>query len=125
VKTVLRLAGEHDTLAFVNDQRGNPTFADDAAAMVHRLVIEDRWGTYHVTHQGCVTCYEFARSVLRAADLDPERVRPIATSELQPPRPAPRPANSALDNAALRAAGIPLLAHYEEPLGRLVRLLAG
>ena len=51
------------------------------------------------------------------------RVRPIATAELDPPRPAPRPANSVLDNAALRLAGIDLLADYHEPLERTVRAL--
>jgi dTDP-4-dehydrorhamnose reductase len=123
VKTIVRLAAEHDTLAFVDDQRGNPTFADDIARMTRTLVDAGHAGTFHVTNQGSVTWYEFARSVLGAAGLDPDRVRPIATAELQPPRPAPRPANSVLDNAALHAAGIPLLPHYEEPLARLVRAL--
>ena len=67
--------------------------------------------------------YEFAAAVLVAAGEDPTRVKPITTAELQPPRPAPRPANSVLDNAALRAAGLPLLADFHEPLQRLVRTL--
>ena len=54
---------------------------------------------------------------------DPGKVRPITTAELDPPRPAPRPANSVLDNAALRHAGLPLLPHYREPLDRLVQEL--
>ena len=53
----------------------------------------------------------------------PTRVGPIATADLDPPRPAPRPANSVLDNAALRGAGLPLLADFREPLDRLVREL--
>jgi dTDP-4-dehydrorhamnose reductase len=52
-------------------------------------------------------------------------VEPIATSELSPPRPAPRPANSVLDNAALRLSGIPLLPDHHEPLERTVKTLAG
>jgi len=47
-------------------------------------------------------------------------VRPITTAELDPPRPAPRPASSVLDNAALRLGGFPLLPHYRESLSRLL-----
>ena len=62
---------------------------------------------------------------MAAAGLDPGMVEPIATSDLDPPRPAPRPANSVLDNAALRASGIPLLPDHHEPLERTVKALAG
>ena len=37
--------------------------------------------------------------------------------------PAPRPANSVLDNAVLRAAGIPLLRDFRQPLSELVATL--
>jgi dTDP-4-dehydrorhamnose reductase len=123
VRTILRLARDHEKLAFVDDQRGQPSFADDLAMMVRRLVVERRPGVFHVTNQGTVSWFEFARSVLDAADLDPSRVRPIPTADLDPPRPAPRPANSVLDNAALRLEGLPLLPHYGQPLERLVRQL--
>ncbi len=123
VKTILRLAGKHDELTFVDDQRGHPTFADDLATMIRRLVVERRSGVYHVTNQGAVSWFEFARAVLEAAGLEPERVKPIATADLDPPRPAPRPPNSVLDNAALRLDGIPLLPHFSEPLGRLVAVI--
>jgi dTDP-4-dehydrorhamnose reductase len=123
VKTILRLAGEHDTLRFVNDQRGHPTFADDAATVVRRLVVDRRPGCFHVTNQGAVSWYEFARAVLESAGADPDRVEPITTADLDPPRPAPRPANSVLDNAALRASGIPLLPDYRTALDRLVGTL--
>jgi dTDP-4-dehydrorhamnose reductase len=123
VKTILRLAGEHETLRFVDDQRGHPTFADDLATMIYRLVVDRRHGLFHVTNQGAVSWYEFAGAVLKAAGLDPARVHPITTAELQPPRPARRPANSVLDNAALRLGGIPLLPDFHEPLARLVAKL--
>ena len=125
VKTILRLAGEHQTLSFVDDQRGHPTFAGDLARMVHRLVVDRRPGTFHVTNQGAVSWFEFAQEVLRAAGMDPSRVNPVATVDLQPPRPAPRPANSVLDNAALRLSGVELLDDFRVPLEHLVtRLLA-
>jgi dTDP-4-dehydrorhamnose reductase len=123
VKTILRLAAEHDTLTFVDDQLGHPSFADDLAIMLERLAIDRRPGVFHVTNQGAVSWYEFAREVLRAAGLDAERVKPISTAELTPPRPAPRPRNSVLDNAALRLDGVPLLPDFREPLARLVKHL--
>jgi dTDP-4-dehydrorhamnose reductase len=78
-----------------------------------------------VTNQGETTWFGFARATLEAAGLDPQRVEPIATAELDPPRPAPRPANSRLDNTALRLSGIPLLPEWTVALGRLVDHLAG
>jgi dTDP-4-dehydrorhamnose reductase len=123
VKTILRLAGTHDTLTFVDDQRGHPTFAGDLAGMIHRLVIDRRPGTFHVTNQGAVSWYEFARAVLAAAGEDPERVKPISTAEYVPKLPAHRPANSVLDNAALRHSDVPLLRDFREPLAGVVAAL--
>jgi dTDP-4-dehydrorhamnose reductase len=125
VKTVLRLASQHDTLTFVDDQVGHPSFADDIASMIYLLVVDQRPGTFHVTNQGAVSWFEFARAVLEAAGHDPERVKPVSTAELPGSYPAPRPANSVLDNAALRLSGIALLDDFRVPLKRLVDRLAG
>ncbi len=50
-------------------------------------------------------------------------MRPITTAELSPPRPAPRPSNSVLDNRAMRLSGRPALRHYREPLQQVVDAL--
>jgi dTDP-4-dehydrorhamnose reductase len=126
VKTVLRLAEEPGReLAFVDDQRGCLTVADDLAGAIVRLVVDRRSGVHHVTNQGAQSWYELVRDVLVAAGHDGGRVRPITTAELDPPRPAPRPANSVLDNAVLRLEGLPLLPHHDEALPRLVARLVG
>jgi dTDP-4-dehydrorhamnose reductase len=54
----------------------------------------------------------------------PDMVRPITTAELQPARPAKRPANSVLDNAVLRMSGLPMLRDFHEPLRETVHALA-
>ena len=125
VKTILRLVGDsnHQTLRFVDDQRGHPTMAADLASMLRRFVVERIPGIWHVTNQHSVSWFEFAQAVLEAKGHDPQRVEPIATKDLQPPRPAPRPENSVLDNRALRLAGIPLLPDFRESLPQLVREL--
>ncbi len=122
VKTVLKLA-ERPELAFVDDQRGSPTFTADLAVAIRRLAVERRPGVFHVTNQGAVSWYEFVQAILESAGHDPAKVRPIKTDDLDPPRPAPRPANSVLDNAALRLSDLPLLPHYRESLDRLVARL--
>ncbi len=119
VTTVLGLLDQPE-LAFVDDQRGCPTFTADLAPMVRRLGVERRAGVHHVTNQGETTWFGFVRDIVELAGHDPEKVRPISTAELDPPRPAPRPASSVLDNAALRLGGLPLLPHYRGALERLL-----
>jgi dTDP-4-dehydrorhamnose reductase len=126
VRTMLRLAAERDTVEVVDDQHGCPTFTPDLAAAIRMLAVMRVPGVFHVTNQGATTWFGFARAIFAAAGHDPDRVRPVATAELRPARPAPRPAYSVLDNAALRLAGLPLLADWHEPLERLVKeVLAG
>jgi dTDP-4-dehydrorhamnose reductase len=125
VKLVLRLAADPEqALAFVDDQRGHPTFTADLAPALRTLAADRRSGVHHVTNDGAVSWFEFVRDVLAAAGHDPDRVRPIATSDLDPPRPAPRPANSVLDNVAWRAAGYEPLRDFRAPLAELVAKLA-
>ncbi len=123
VKTVLRLLESMPVLRFVSDQRGCPTFTGDLAGLLRQLAVERRPGLFHGTNQGAVSWFEFVREVVAAAGEDPSRVEPIVTTDLDPPRPAPRPANSVLDNAALRLSGVPLLRDFREPLAETVALL--
>ncbi|MCY4272074.1 MAG: dTDP-4-dehydrorhamnose reductase [bacterium] len=124
VGTVLRLAAEGGPLRFVADQRGSPSFAPDVAAVIERLCAHRMPGLYHVANQGQVSRYQFAREILAAAGHDADRVVPITTAELKPPRAAPRPANSALENRALGLAGLARPPDFREPLKRLVAELS-
>ncbi len=125
VKTALRLADGEGEVHFVDDQRGHPTFAADLAEGIGRLVAGRHTGLFHVTNQGAVSWYEFVREIFELAGADPGRVQPITTDQLDPPRPAPRPANSVLDNFALRHSGVALLPDHRASLEQLVRRLHG
>lgn len=122
-RTVLRLAAGDDPIRFVDDQVGNPTIAADLAPLLLRLGRDRFAGVVHTSNQGTVSWFEFAREVLAAAGLDPERVEPISTAELVPARPAPRPANAALAPRALLDAGYELLPDHRVSLGLLVAQL--
>jgi dTDP-4-dehydrorhamnose reductase len=121
IRTMLRLAGERDTWGVVADQRGCPTFTADLAVAVRRLAVDRRPGLFHVSNQGETTWYDLAREVLTLAGADPDRINSITTAEYA--APAPRPANSVLDNAALRLSGLPLLPDYHDTLERFVKEL--
>ena len=115
VKTILRLAGEHEKLSFVTDQRGHPTVAADLARMLclfARRATRRALGTSRTRARSSGTSSRKPSSpppaTTRAAS---DRSRPPSS---QPPRPAPRPANSVLDNRALRDAGIALLPDFHE-----------
>lgn len=123
VRTVLRLVETHDRLSFVDDQRGCPTFSADLAPVLRRLGLERRSGIHHVTNTGAVSWYEFVVAIVAAIGRDPQMVHPIATADLQPPRPAPRPANSVLDNAVMRLAGMTPMRPFTEPLAELIDVL--
>jgi dTDP-4-dehydrorhamnose reductase len=123
VRTILAAAERGGPVRVVDDEVGCPTFTPDLAAMIRRLVTERRPGLHHVTNQGTASRYALAVEAVRFAGFDAGVVVPTTTAELDPPRPATRPRQSVLDNAALRLAGIPLLADYHEPLERLVKEL--
>jgi dTDP-4-dehydrorhamnose reductase len=120
VVTALRLAAGDGELRFVDDQHGSPTFTADLAPAIVTLGLDRRPGVFHLTNGGATTWWGFVRAVLAEAGADPERVRPISTAELDPPRPAPRPAYSVLDNMALRLSGLPALPQWQDGLSRLV-----
>jgi len=123
VKTVLRLLDTHDMLSFVDDQRGHPTFVSDLAPVLRRLAIERRPGVFHVTNQGPVSWFEFAREIATAVGADPHRIKPCSTADLRPVRAAERPANSVLDNMAMRLAGLPATRDFRAPLAELIARL--
>jgi dTDP-4-dehydrorhamnose reductase len=120
VVTALRLAEGAGELRFVDDQHGSPTFTADLAPAIITLGLDRRPGVFHVTNSGATTWWGFVRAVLTNVGADPERVLAISTAELDPPRPAPRPAFSVLDNAALRLSGLPELPEWQDGLARLV-----
>lgn len=123
VKTILKIMRSQPELRFVDDQVGSPTMADDAAAGIVRLIEHDARGVWHLTNQGSTSWFGFAGDVLEAAGEDRSRVKAIRTADLQPPRPAKRPANSVLANTKLDASSIAPLPNYLPSLNRLVRRL--
>lgn len=100
VKTMVCLAQENGGARVVNDQVGNPTNAEDLAFHLLKLATSEEYGLYHCTGEGICSWYDFACEIVRVWGIDAV-MSPCTTAEF--PRPAKRPAYSALDNAMLRA----------------------
>ena len=115
VRTMLRLGGERDEVAVVDDQRGSPTYVGHLAAAV-RDVVRLPFGVYHVAAAGDCTWADFAEAIFEEAGIAC-RVRRIATSEY--PTPARRPAYSVLRSEK----GAPALPHWREGLRECIAFL--
>lgn len=105
VNAILAAAKAKPELRVVNDQRGAPTSAAAIADAVARVLADPGGrgrpdGIYHLTAAGETTWYDFAREILKDAAPD-LRLVPVTTAEYG--AAAPRPRNSLLDNAKLRA----------------------
>ncbi len=104
-KTILRVARQNGGVDVVGDQVGQPTWTVDLAGLIVRMVRAGvPAGTYHGTSEGRASWYEFARSVVAAAGMDPGIVRSTTSADVV--RAAARPAFSALGHDELTAVGI-------------------
>ena len=110
-------------MVFVDDQIGHPSFTRDIAVTIRDLVHVQAHGIFHVTNQGAVSWFEFAQTILEHMGRPSTQVTAIATSKLEPPRPAPRPPNSVLENSALQRAGLHLPPDFRETLPELLEVL--
>lgn len=122
VKTMLKLAADRETLAVVDDQRGQPTWSRDLAGQIEALMAADApAGVYHGTSSGETTWFDFTREIFRLAGLDPERVQPTTTDKF--PRPAPRPAYSVLGHQRWEEIGVTPIRHWQEALVEALPLI--
>lgn len=120
VKTILQLAAERPSLRVVADQRGCPTYAEDLAGMISKLVAHPARGILHVTNDGHCTWHEFATEIVRLAGYRVP-VEPITTADM--PRPAKRPAYSVLSAERLHQLGF-TMPSWQDGLQRFMNALS-
>ena len=114
-KTMLRLAGERDSVSVVTDQVGQPTWSMDLAHQIVRMLDADApAGIYHGTNSGTASWYEFARGIFELAGLDPDRVGPTESALFV--RPAPRPSYSVLGHDAWSRVGVEPMRNWRDAL---------
>ena len=129
IKTMLKVAKNHDRLTVVNDQIGTPTYTLDLAVLLVDMIETEKYGYYHATNEGgYISWYDFACEIFRQAaemgytDYDSEHltVAPVTTAEYGVSKAA-RPFNSRLDKSKLTENGFSLLPSWQDALARYLK----
>lgn len=120
VYTMRRLGSEKEFLTVVNDQKGNPTHANDLAYHILKLIETEEYGVYHCTGKGECTWYDFAKKIMELSKLNCD-VRPCTSEEFK--TPAKRPEYSSLDNMMLRCTIGDEMRNWEEAIESFIKKL--
>lgn len=127
VKTILRHAGEKDSLRVVFDQVGTPTYAADLAEAIMSIisgVIRNQFamnaGTYNYSNEGVCSWYDFAVEIINEARLKCH-INPIHSGEFQ--MAAKRPAYSVMDKSKIKDTYNLTIPHWRDSLIRCMKLL--
>ncbi|MCK6460473.1 MAG: dTDP-4-dehydrorhamnose reductase [Planctomycetes bacterium] len=102
----------------VDDQRGCPTSTLELAPVLWELLLRGIPGIYHAACEGSCTWHELALAAFEMRGAGGPKVVPCATAEY--PRPAKRPAMSALDCGKLAAIRGKRLPHWRDALRRFL-----
>jgi dTDP-4-dehydrorhamnose reductase len=98
VLTMLDLARKNGEITVVNDQYGNPTYAQDLAYELLCIAATDDFGIYHCTNNGICSWFDFASAIVDEAGVACTKT-PCTTEQFV--RPAKRPAYAPLRNKRL------------------------
>lgn len=120
VKTMINLGRERDHLQVVNDQWGSPTFTENVVVNSLSLLESESNGTFHVTSDGLITWYNFARAIFELNDIDVS-VEPIP-SEVFPTK-AKRPNFSKLSTDKMKSVSGSEITEWEKGLQDLLSQL--
>jgi dTDP-4-dehydrorhamnose reductase len=120
-RTVLTMVRDRGGMSVVNDEASCPTFAGDLAEALVAVIPHRPAGILHLTNEGGIDRFTFAREIVRVAGGDPDVVTPTTTAEFlaKYPLPAKRPENSTMSNVRARALGVVLPA-WQDAVRRYV-----
>lgn len=118
VYTIMKAAKEKGHLDVVNDQRGNPTYAEDLAHHILKIILTDEYGIYHCSGTGECSWYDFASKIIEQSGIDCT-ISPVTSDKIN--RAAKRPAYSSLDNMMLRCTIGDEMRLWEEALQSFIK----
>lgn len=125
IKTMLKLADNHDELNVVDDQIGSPTYTVDLAKLLVEMAQTDKYGTYHVNNDGYCSWAEFAKYIMESNNKT-TIINPVSTEEyleITGTKQAYRPRNSKLSKEKLVEAGFEMLPDWKDATDRYCKEL--
>lgn len=117
VELMLRLASERGHVRVVDDEILTPTSTRELARQITRLLSCEANGLFHATAEGQCSWFDFAAAVFELAKIT-VNLEKAAPGEF--PTKVPRPAYSALDNRALKDAGLNILRPWRDGLATYI-----
>lgn len=103
---LVKVATRGESISVVTNEVAVPTYVDDLAVALVRLIETGRYGIYHLVNDGSANRYQFARHLLDCAGFVGIPITPIIVA--QRPRPSHPPTYSVLRNFAAAQLGITL-----------------
>lgn len=113
VETMIKLAGEKQTIRVVDDQHVTPTSTQELAARIVELLKTQAYGLYHLTNEGSCTWFEFAAKIFELLGLHPQLL-PVSSREYG--ARAVRPLYSVLENKRAAEVGLTPFSPWEKAL---------
>ncbi len=104
VKTMLNLTAAKPELKVVFDQAGSPTYAQDLADAIFKIIEERKMdgneGVYHYSNEGVCSWYDFTKAIAEIAGNDRCDILPCHSDEF--PSKVVRPSYSVLDKTKFK-----------------------
>lgn len=120
VQTMLNRSRRGLPLRVVSDQVGTPTYADDLAAAVTKIILHCHWtpGIFNFSNEGVASWYDLAVAAIELDGGDAASVVPVQTQDY--PTAATRPFYSVLDKSKIKATFGLSIPHWHDALKRCI-----
>lgn len=123
VKTMQRLTAEKESIKVVFDQVGTPTYAKDLAALIYKIIEEERidqQGIYHFSNEGVCSWYDFAQEICAMSGHVCE-ILPCHSNEF--PSKVKRPHFSVLDKTKVKETFGVKIPYWKDSLKKCIKEL--
>ena len=123
VKTMQRLTAEKESIKVIFDQVGTPTYAKDLAALIYKIIEEERidqQGIYHFSNEGVCSWYDFAQEICAMSGHVCE-ILPCHSNEF--PSKVKRPHFSVLDKTKVKETFGVKIPYWKDSLRKCIKEL--